>query len=379
MRTRAKVRAFLITHAHEDHVGGLPTCCPTSRACRSTPRRWRAACWASRSRSTSSRTTRSCRSIPATTLQIGPFRVRAVPDQPLDPGRDGHRPPHAGRDRRHDRRLQVRPHPRRRPPLRLRHAVAARRRRRHLPAVRLDARREPRATRLSERTVGEAFREIMEPLDGRVIVATFASNIARIQQVLDAAATFDRKVAVVGRSMEQNFRIATDLGYLTYPPGQIVGKDQIGSTPPDQHRHRHDRRPGRADGRPRPHGQPRPSLRRDPAGRHGHRQRQPDPRQRGVRGPHHRQPVQGRRQRLLPRHQARARLRSRQPGRAQADARADAAEVLHPDPRRVPDAGPARPAGRSRRAWRPENVFIIENGQADRVLRRRHRPARPRR
>ena len=68
----------------------------------------------------------------------------------------------------------------------------------------------------SERTVGEAFREIMEPLDGRVIVATFASNIARIQQVLDAAAEFDRKVAVIGRSMEQNFRIATDLGYLKY-------------------------------------------------------------------------------------------------------------------------------------------------------------------
>jgi ribonuclease J len=82
---------------------------------------------------------------------------------------------------------------------------------------------------LSERTVGETFREIMEPLDGRVIVATFASNIARIQQVIDAAATFDRKVAVVGRSMEQNFRIATDLGYLTYAPGQVVAKDQIGS------------------------------------------------------------------------------------------------------------------------------------------------------
>ena len=74
----------------------------------------------------------------------------------------------------------------------------------------------------------------MEPLDGRVIVATFASNIARIQQVIDAAATFDRRVAVVGRSMEQNFRIATDLGYLTYAPGQIVGKDQIGSTPADK-------------------------------------------------------------------------------------------------------------------------------------------------
>ncbi|HJW21792.1 MAG TPA: ribonuclease J [Candidatus Limnocylindrales bacterium] len=86
----------------------------------------------------------------------------------------------------------------------------------------------------SERTVGEAFREIIEPLDGRVIVATFASNIARIQQVLDAAATFGRKVAVAGRSMEQNFRIATDLGYLTYQPGMIVAKDRIGDTPPGQ-------------------------------------------------------------------------------------------------------------------------------------------------
>ncbi len=86
----------------------------------------------------------------------------------------------------------------------------------------------------SERTVGEAFREIMEPLEGRVIVATFASNIARVQQVLDAAASFDRKVAVIGRSMEQNFRIASDLGYLKYPPSQIVSKDRINDTPADK-------------------------------------------------------------------------------------------------------------------------------------------------
>jgi ribonuclease J len=86
----------------------------------------------------------------------------------------------------------------------------------------------------SERTVGEAFREIMEPLDGRVIVATFASNIARIQQVLDAAAEFDRKVAVIGRSMEQNFRIAADLGFLEFPPSQIVGKDKIGEVPAEK-------------------------------------------------------------------------------------------------------------------------------------------------
>jgi ribonuclease J len=86
----------------------------------------------------------------------------------------------------------------------------------------------------SERTVGEAFREIMEPLSGRVIVATFASNIARVQQVLDAAATFDRKVTVIGRSMEQNFRVASDLGYLTYPASQIVAKESLRSVPDDK-------------------------------------------------------------------------------------------------------------------------------------------------
>src|SRR6188508_2261777 len=86
----------------------------------------------------------------------------------------------------------------------------------------------------SERIVGEAFREIMEPLDGRVIVATFASNIARIQQVLDAAADMGRKTAVIGRSMEQNFRIATDLGYLKYVPSNIVGKDKIKDIPADK-------------------------------------------------------------------------------------------------------------------------------------------------
>jgi ribonuclease J len=86
----------------------------------------------------------------------------------------------------------------------------------------------------SERTVGEAFREIMEPLDGRVIVATFASNIARIQQVIDAAADFDRQVAIIGRSMEQNTRVAADLGYLTYEPSRIVPKDKIGEVPDDK-------------------------------------------------------------------------------------------------------------------------------------------------
>lgn len=86
----------------------------------------------------------------------------------------------------------------------------------------------------SERTVGEAFRDIMGGLDGRVIVATFASNIARIQQVFDAAGDFKRKVTVIGRSMEQNTRIAVDLGYLRYPAEQLVSKDRIRDVPDGQ-------------------------------------------------------------------------------------------------------------------------------------------------
>jgi ribonuclease J len=83
----------------------------------------------------------------------------------------------------------------------------------------------------SERTVGEAFREIMEGLTGRVVVATFASNIARIQQVFEASETFGRQVAVIGRSMEQNTRIAADLGYLRPPSTGLVPKDRIRDIP----------------------------------------------------------------------------------------------------------------------------------------------------
>jgi ribonuclease J len=79
----------------------------------------------------------------------------------------------------------------------------------------------------SEQVVGQAFKSIMSEAPGRVIVATFASNIARIQQVLDAAGEFRRKVAVVGRSMEQNVKIARDLGYLTFPT-PLIAKEEIG-------------------------------------------------------------------------------------------------------------------------------------------------------
>lgn len=66
----------------------------------------------------------------------------------------------------------------------------------------------------SEATVGEAFDNIFATAPGRIIVATFASNISRVQQVIDSAEAYGRKVMLAGRSMETNARIAFELGYL---------------------------------------------------------------------------------------------------------------------------------------------------------------------
>src|SRR5262249_62309962 len=66
----------------------------------------------------------------------------------------------------------------------------------------------------SERLVGEAFRQIIPQRRGRVLVASFASNVHRMQQAIDVAVEVGRKVCVVGRSMRKNLNIARNLGYI---------------------------------------------------------------------------------------------------------------------------------------------------------------------
>src|SRR6266536_5182205 len=75
----------------------------------------------------------------------------------------------------------------------------------------------------SERAVIPAFEEIFDEAKGRIIVAAFASSIHRIQIVLDCAQKFDRKVCVLGRSMQKNVEIAERLGYLDVPDGLMIG------------------------------------------------------------------------------------------------------------------------------------------------------------
>jgi ribonuclease J len=83
----------------------------------------------------------------------------------------------------------------------------------------------------SERVVEEALREIIEEAPGRVIMTTFASNIGRLQHAIDASADMGRKVVIIGRSMEQNVRVASRLERLDIPEGIRVDLGSIDEIP----------------------------------------------------------------------------------------------------------------------------------------------------
>lgn len=86
----------------------------------------------------------------------------------------------------------------------------------------------------SESEISLAMERVIGEAEGRVIVATFASLISRVQQVVDAAVKQDRKVAVLGRSMVNNVRMATEMGYLKVPPGAMVRAEDITKLPAHQ-------------------------------------------------------------------------------------------------------------------------------------------------
>ncbi len=87
---------------------------------------------------------------------------------------------------------------------------------------------------LSERVVGDALGQIMTTSPGRVIVATFASLIARVQQVIDAAALSGRRVFVTGRSMMDNVQMARERGYLSFPREMTLSVNDLKSTSPEE-------------------------------------------------------------------------------------------------------------------------------------------------
>lgn len=84
---------------------------------------------------------------------------------------------------------------------------------------------------LSESTIRQRFDEAMNEAKGRVIITTFASNVSRIQQAIDASLKHNRKVVIVGRSMEQNAQVAIELGYLKIPQEILVKQDKVDNVP----------------------------------------------------------------------------------------------------------------------------------------------------
>ena len=86
----------------------------------------------------------------------------------------------------------------------------------------------------SERVVGEALEHIMADAPGRVIVTTFSSLVSRVQQVIDAAAKYGRRVFIVGRSMSDTTRMALELGYLNAPDGILGRIDEARGLPRDK-------------------------------------------------------------------------------------------------------------------------------------------------
>jgi len=84
---------------------------------------------------------------------------------------------------------------------------------------------------MTERVVGETFFKLFSKAKGRLIVATFASNVHRIQQIITAAEAYEKKVAVSGRSMENIVQVAIELGYLTVGKDVLIPVDQISKYP----------------------------------------------------------------------------------------------------------------------------------------------------
>jgi ribonuclease J len=230
---RHMVKAFLITHAHEDHVGGLPFILPEFPGVPIYASTLARGLLGNKIKEHKLNNNPLLPFDPGQTVEVGPFSATAF--------RIGHSIPdamgialrtpvglivHTG-----DFKFDHTPVDGKMSDI---HALAEFGSQGVLCLMSDSTRAESPGYTPSEKVVGEVFRDIMEGLDGRIIVATFASNIARIQQVFDAAATFNRKVTVIGRSMEQNVRIASDLGYLNFPENQLVNKDRLKDIPDNE-------------------------------------------------------------------------------------------------------------------------------------------------
>ncbi len=87
---------------------------------------------------------------------------------------------------------------------------------------------------MSEKVVGNTFDDLFGRCEGRIIVTTFASNVHRIQQAVNTAVKYGRKVTIVGRSMINNVRVSMELGYMSVPEGVLIEVEEISQYRPNQ-------------------------------------------------------------------------------------------------------------------------------------------------
>ncbi len=233
-QNRDRVRAILITHGHEDHTGALPYVLPKIP---NTPiyatRLTQGLITGKLKEHRLLDLTSQVEVEPGVEVGIGPFRITAFRVNHSIPDGVGFaiRTPlgtvvHTG-----DFKFDLSPPDARRADLGLIAEIGNR----GVEFLLSDSTRAEReGYTLSESTVGVSLDRLIGDAPGRVIVATFASNIGRIQQVIDAAADHDRKMVTIGRSMEQNTAIARELGYLDARDGTLVGKDQLQRLPKEK-------------------------------------------------------------------------------------------------------------------------------------------------
>ena len=93
---------------------------------------------------------------------------------------------------------------------------------------------EKKGFTMSEKTVGNTFDELFAKIEGRVIVATFSSNIHRVQQIIDTARKFNRKCVICGRSMVNVIEVATQIGYMKHTEDTLIDIEDMDDYPPEE-------------------------------------------------------------------------------------------------------------------------------------------------
>ena len=224
------IEGIVLTHGHEDHIGGVPYLLREKPDIPLIGSKLTLALIEAKLQE---------HRIRPYTLEVAegaprahrPLRLRVRRGQPLHPGRPGGRHPHPRGHGGAHRRLQDGPAPAGRPPHRPARVRAAQRGGHRPPPLRLDERRGPGLRPARARHLQRPAHRSSRAPSKRIIVASFASHVHRIQQILDAAHEYGRRVAFVGRSMVRNMGIARDLGYLKVPPGLVVDVKTLDDLP----------------------------------------------------------------------------------------------------------------------------------------------------